>query len=290
MAGADEAYLKVVGWADKYKRMGVLANAETPADVAKAVEMGAEGVGLCRTEHMFFSPRRLDLMRAMILADDEDQRRKARPQPPPAFPSASAPLTTCRVPVVSCRVLSCPCRVPAGAGAGRDAAAAARGLPGDLQAVRRQTGAPSPPPAPLIAVPRLTAHRPHDSFRSGAGGQPVSRALSELFPLPDPRLPTARRASAVEMYHPPLLSKRRWAADGPASTKWLRALPIRRMCNVTTAGLLSGPLVGHQRFFVRWLGETPGQCAVTTACPAVERSAQAGVHTNRELRPTPRPP
>jgi hypothetical protein len=106
MAGADEAYLKVVGWADKYKRMGVLANAETPADVAKAVEMGAEGVGLCRTEHMFFSPRRLDLMRAMILADDEDQRRKARPHP--VFPSASAPLTTCRAPVVSCPVLSCP--------------------------------------------------------------------------------------------------------------------------------------------------------------------------------------
>ena len=74
-AGRDDDYQTNLAWADKYKRMSVLANAETAADVARAVEMGAEGLGLCRTEHMFFAEDRIDLMRAMILASSVEQRR-----------------------------------------------------------------------------------------------------------------------------------------------------------------------------------------------------------------------
>ena len=74
-AGRDDDYQTILAWADKYKRMSVLANAETAADVARAVEMGAEGLGLCRTEHMFFAEDRIDLMRAMILASTVEQRR-----------------------------------------------------------------------------------------------------------------------------------------------------------------------------------------------------------------------
>ena len=64
-------------WADRHRRMKVRANAETPADCRMARQFGAEGVGLCRTEHMFFDDARISLVRQMILADDEAGRRKA---------------------------------------------------------------------------------------------------------------------------------------------------------------------------------------------------------------------
>ena len=66
-----------MGWADKVRRLGVRANAETPADCATAREFGAEGVGLCRTEHMFFDSERIAAVRRMILAEDEAGRRAA---------------------------------------------------------------------------------------------------------------------------------------------------------------------------------------------------------------------
>ncbi len=67
----------LMGWADERRRMGVRANAETPLDAKTAREFGAEGIGLCRTEHMFFDPQRIQNVREMIFATSEDQRRKA---------------------------------------------------------------------------------------------------------------------------------------------------------------------------------------------------------------------
>lgn len=67
----------VIAWAQKYKRLGVRANADTPKDAKTAVTFGAEGVGLCRTEHMFFEGNRIDAMREMILATDLKGREKA---------------------------------------------------------------------------------------------------------------------------------------------------------------------------------------------------------------------
>ncbi len=64
-------------WADRHRRMRVRANAETPADCKMARQFGAEGVGLCRTEHMFFDADRISAVRQMILAEDETGRRKA---------------------------------------------------------------------------------------------------------------------------------------------------------------------------------------------------------------------
>ncbi|MEQ5786699.1 pyruvate, phosphate dikinase [Erythrobacter sp. NFXS35] len=64
-------------WADKLRRMGVRTNAETPEDCRMARQFGAEGIGLCRTEHMFFEASRISLVRQMILADDEAGRRRA---------------------------------------------------------------------------------------------------------------------------------------------------------------------------------------------------------------------
>ena len=64
-------------WADEIRRLGVRANADTPEDARKARELGAEGIGLCRTEHMFMAEDRQPKMRAMIMADDEDARRAA---------------------------------------------------------------------------------------------------------------------------------------------------------------------------------------------------------------------
>ncbi len=67
----------LMGWADRHRRMKVRANAETPADCRMARQFGAEGVGLCRTEHMFFDAGRISAVRQMILAEDESGRRAA---------------------------------------------------------------------------------------------------------------------------------------------------------------------------------------------------------------------
>ena len=66
----------LLGWADEAKRLGVRTNADTPEDVALAIKLGAEGVGLCRTEHMFFAEERRPVVQAMILAETEEERQK----------------------------------------------------------------------------------------------------------------------------------------------------------------------------------------------------------------------
>jgi pyruvate,orthophosphate dikinase len=70
-------FATLIGWADKVRKLGVRANADTPADAKAAVRFGAEGIGLCRTEHMFFEEGRIQAVREMILADDEKSRRAA---------------------------------------------------------------------------------------------------------------------------------------------------------------------------------------------------------------------
>src|ERR1700681_361674 len=67
----------IMSWADKARKLGVRANADTPADARLAIKFGAEGIGLCRTEHMFFDEDRIRAVREMILADDEKSRRGA---------------------------------------------------------------------------------------------------------------------------------------------------------------------------------------------------------------------
>jgi len=73
----DPELLKLMGWAEPFRRMGVRANADIPRDALHARAFGAEGIGLCRTEHMFFAEDRLPHMRAMILANNEKDRRTA---------------------------------------------------------------------------------------------------------------------------------------------------------------------------------------------------------------------
>ena len=73
----DENFETVLGWADAVRRLGVRTNADTPEDARKAREFGAEGIGLCRTEHMFMAANRLPKMRAMIMADSEQERGTA---------------------------------------------------------------------------------------------------------------------------------------------------------------------------------------------------------------------
>ena len=68
---------RIMDWADKYRTMKVRTNADTPADATKAVELGAEGIGLCRTEHMFFGEGRIDAFREMICAETEEEREVA---------------------------------------------------------------------------------------------------------------------------------------------------------------------------------------------------------------------
>ncbi len=67
----------IMGWADKFKTLKVRTNADTPADAKKAKELGAEGIGLCRTEHMFFEGNRIDAFREMICSDTVEERETA---------------------------------------------------------------------------------------------------------------------------------------------------------------------------------------------------------------------
>ena len=68
---------RIMAWADKYRTLKVRTNADTPADAANAVKLGAEGIGLCRTEHMFFEGNRIDAFREMICADTVEEREAA---------------------------------------------------------------------------------------------------------------------------------------------------------------------------------------------------------------------
>ncbi len=70
-------FAKIMSWADEYRTLEVRTNAETPTDVKTAVEFGAEGIGLCRTEHMFFEADRLGYFREMILANNKEGREEA---------------------------------------------------------------------------------------------------------------------------------------------------------------------------------------------------------------------
>jgi len=73
----NEDFETILGWADEHRRLKVRANADTPEDAAKAREFGAQGIGLCRTEHMFMADNRLPIVREMIMASGENERRDA---------------------------------------------------------------------------------------------------------------------------------------------------------------------------------------------------------------------
>jgi len=73
----SEEFLKILKWADEIRKLGVRANADTPEDAKKSLEFGAEGIGLCRTEHMFMAQDRLPVMQEMIMAETKEERVQA---------------------------------------------------------------------------------------------------------------------------------------------------------------------------------------------------------------------
>ena len=76
-AGITGNFKRIMGWADEFRTLKVRTNADTPVDAANAVKLGAEGIGLCRTEHMFFEPERIPKIRKMILSDTVEAREQA---------------------------------------------------------------------------------------------------------------------------------------------------------------------------------------------------------------------
>ena len=74
---SNRSYKDLISWADEFRKLKIRTNADSPQDALQAIEFGAEGIGLCRTEHMFFEPDRIIEMRKMILAEDLSDRRKA---------------------------------------------------------------------------------------------------------------------------------------------------------------------------------------------------------------------
>lgn len=76
-AKVEGNFKSIMNWADKYRKLKIRTNADTPADAKQAILFGAEGVGLCRTEHMFFDPERISAIREMIVSETKEQREKA---------------------------------------------------------------------------------------------------------------------------------------------------------------------------------------------------------------------
>mgnify|MGYP000832321434 FL=1 len=76
-ASVSGNFEKLMNWADQYRKLKVRANADTPKDAKQAYEFGAEGIGLCRTEHMFFGAERIKAIREMILSETAEQRKVA---------------------------------------------------------------------------------------------------------------------------------------------------------------------------------------------------------------------
>ncbi len=70
-------FQRIMSWSDRFRKLKIYTNADTPNDAKQAVELGAEGIGLCRTEHMFFDPERIPRIRKMILSDTTEEREKA---------------------------------------------------------------------------------------------------------------------------------------------------------------------------------------------------------------------
>ncbi len=77
----DPYLIKLLAWADGFRRLQVWANADYPGDARRARDFGAQGIGLCRTEHMFFETERLPLVQRMILDKDDPAVRQRRPRP-----------------------------------------------------------------------------------------------------------------------------------------------------------------------------------------------------------------
>ena len=100
-------FATLMGWADEVRRLGVRANADTPGDARVALKFGAEGIGLCRTEHMFFDENRIRAVREMILADDERSRRVIRPSSASSTAILSAARAV-RLPERVCSIQSLP--------------------------------------------------------------------------------------------------------------------------------------------------------------------------------------
>jgi len=73
----DPDLMKLLSWADEFRKLGVWANADYPADATRALKYGAEGIGLCRTEHMFFEAERMPFVQKMIMTDKTDERKEA---------------------------------------------------------------------------------------------------------------------------------------------------------------------------------------------------------------------
>ena len=73
----NSEYKELMNWADEYRKLKIRTNAESPEDAQQAIKFGAEGIGLCRTEHMFFDEKRILAMRKMILSENDEDRRKA---------------------------------------------------------------------------------------------------------------------------------------------------------------------------------------------------------------------
>ncbi len=96
----DEGILGIMDLADKYKTMGVRTNADTPDDAKQAVEFGAEGIGLCRTEHMFFAPDRIGPFRRMICSETVEEREEALNEIEPMQPFEICGITVEAFPVL----------------------------------------------------------------------------------------------------------------------------------------------------------------------------------------------
>ena len=196
----------LMGWADADRRLGVRTNAETPLDCRTAREFGAEGIGLCRTEHMFFDSERIADVRQMILAEDEAGRRAALAKLLPAQRGDFAEIF---------RIMARP--------AGHDPAA--RSAAPRIPAPQRGRSSPRSPPAPASASRRSSAGSPSctsstrcSAIAAAGSASPIPRS-TRCRPAPSSRRRSRWREEGGEAPIPevmvPLVATRAELRDHP---------------------------------------------------------------------------
>ena len=175
----------LMDWADEHRRMKVRTNAETPQDCQTARQFGAEGIGLCRTEHMFFDADRISAVREMILAEDEEGRRAALDKLLPDAARDFREIFTIMdgLPVHDPAARPAAARIPAAHDEEIAEVAAATGLRSSICAARRRAARVQPDARP----PRLPAGH-HLSRRSTR----CRRGRSSRRPSRSPRKPAQR--------------------------------------------------------------------------------------------------
>ncbi len=245
----SDSFATLMGWADTTRRMRVRTNAETPADARTARSFGAEGIGLCRTEHMFFDAGRITVMREMIMADSTEGREAALAKLLPMQRADFAELFEIMAGLpVTIRLLDPPLHefLPHGEAELAEVAKAANIDAGDSAGAGFAAGRIEPDAGPS----RLSAcgHLSRDLCHAGAGDFEAAAEIAKksVAPIPEVMVPLAGTQKEVQICKDII---DRVAAEVIAETGQEISYLVGTMVELPRAALCADQLAGSAEFF-----------------------------------------